>query len=382
MAILITGTNRKNTTGETARHSGTGGFLLWTETTLPVVQDLNTATGRTAMNLEGEPLPVGIVFIPLQVKTGDDASCLNLNQVSNPPLMAVPAALFDSLDAFSFNTLEPSIDPDHPWLGLEATGHENLINGFADMTVITWGLQKKIGDTLTFLDERGRPLLVRLAGGLENSIFQGNILIADRHFRRYYPSVSGARNILVDITPPAKASANNGDRVVVMQPNGGMADTLTVILENLLRDYGLMAQPATVRLASFNAVENTYLTVFMMLGGMGVIIGTIGLGIILRRNIQERKSELALLRAMGFRKRLIRRMLFTEYLKILLTGIALGFIPSLGVLLPKLLSPGYQLPLTWMGIILLLIILSGLAWIWFPVRRALNRDIVRGLREE
>lgn len=377
LAILVTGANRKNTSAEIQRESGTGGFLLWMETALPVLQDMNSAEARVTLNLSDEPILENIRFVPLQVKAGDDASCLNLNQVSSPPLMAVPVHLFDSHGVMSFNSLAEGTDPAHPWTALEAGNGSGVINGFADMTVITWGLQRKIGDTLQFLDEHGDPLLVRLAGGLENSIFQGNLLISNRNFRKAFPSVAGAKEFLAFDVNPAKTG---GETFTAAEDN--RLDSLAAVLENVLRDYGLMTMPATTRLASFNTVENTYLTVFMMLGGLGMIIGTIGLGIILRRDIQERRGQLALMRAIGYSRRLIRRMLFVEYLKILVAGMVAGIVPSAVMLIPKMLQPGAKLPVLWIGAIILLIFLSGLLWISVSVKAALKGEILKGLREE
>lgn len=377
MAILVTGANRKNTIAETQKESGTGGFLLWMETALPVLYDMNSKDAWAALNFADVPILEQIRFIPLQVKTGDNASCLNLNQVSNPPLMAIPARLFDSLGVMTFNSLAPGIDPARPWPGLEKSNGNYVINGFADMTVITWGLQKKIGDTLRFMDEQGNQLLVRLAGGLENSIFQGNLLISDVFFRKAFPSVCGSKTFLAYHDIPARAGEIVFDRLKQDQ-----LDSLAAVLENALRDYGLMTLPATERLAAFNTVENTYLTVFMMLGGLGLIIGTIGLGIILRRDIQERRGQLALMRAIGYSKRLIRRMLFREYFKILAAGMAAGIVPSVAILLPRTLQPGFQLPILWMSILLLLVLLSGLIWILHALHGTLKGEIIRNLREE
>ena len=65
------------------------------------------------------------------------------------------------------------------------------------------------------------------------------------------------------------------------------SDTITHRLETLFRDYGMMVTSASARLAAFHAVENTYLSVFMLLGGFGIIIGTFGLGIVIFRNIRQ-----------------------------------------------------------------------------------------------
>lgn len=47
-------------------------------------------------------------------------------------------------------------------------------------------------------------------------------------------------------------------------------------------------------------MQNTYLSTFLVLGGLGVLLGTLGLGAVLLRGVVERRGELALLRELGF----------------------------------------------------------------------------------
>ena len=43
--------------------------------------------------------------------------------------------------------------------------------------------------------------------------------------------------------------------------------------------------PAPVRLNQFNAVQNTYLGTFQVLGGLGLLLGSAGLGIVVLRRV-------------------------------------------------------------------------------------------------
>ncbi|MCX6268782.1 MAG: ABC transporter permease, partial [Bacteroidetes bacterium] len=113
--IIITGANRKTFFGnDTNRSSGTGGFLLWTASTLPMMNDLNTIHGASAFGLQDEDALKTVRFFQLPGLEGDDASCLNLNQVSNAGVLGIPANSFDSLHVFSFSGLDPKVDPSHP----------------------------------------------------------------------------------------------------------------------------------------------------------------------------------------------------------------------------------------------------------------------------
>jgi ABC-type antimicrobial peptide transport system permease subunit len=363
-SVIITGANRKTFYGsETSNQSGTGGFLFWAEATVPVLNDLNSPEGKEKYGLTGEKEFDGVTFAQMLSLDGDDASCLNLNQVSQPKILGINPWLFDQQQSFSFAQLDVSIVGQHPWLALNEPLAPGIIPAFADQTVITWGLRKKIGDTLLYTDESGKQLKVIIMGGLANSIFQGNILISAELFRQYFPSVGGSKVMLV-----------KGD----FAKRTGISERL----EYLFQDYGMVATPASERLAEFNSVTNTYLSVFMMLGGLGIIIGTIGLGIVLLRNLEERKSETALYQGIGFTRSYIRKLIFTENLFILLSGIGIGLLAAFTGILPSFFSPAFQLPVSFILVIIILILLNGFVWIYFPVRAALNKNLNEALRKE
>ena len=363
-SIIITGANLKTTGASTVdSRSENGEILLWAESTIPIQVDLNTPDGQRKSGLSDEPDLNSLHYLQIRQIDGDDASCLNLNQVAQPKILGVDPDYLDQLNIFRFVSSDPLVDPAHPWSALNKSLTTDVIPAFADQTVITWGLRKKIGDTLIYRTESGGTLYLRLAGGLDNSIFQGNILISDSLFRHYYPSVSGSRVILV-----------NGP--------SGKQDIIVNRLENIFQDQGMMVTPATERLETFNSVENTYLSVFMMLGGFGVILGTFGLGIVLLQNIYARKREVALCLALGFTETFIMKLLVAEHLFILVSGIILGFVPALAAISPFLVSPASHFPYIYILTILFLILLSGSFWIFFPVRSALKKEMIPVLKSE
>jgi putative ABC transport system permease protein len=362
--IIITGANRKTFYGvENQRSSGTGGFLLWMETSLPIPYDLNTNFGKAKLGLEYDTILNSVDFIQLHRLDGDDASCLNLNQVQKPAILGVKPHIFDSLGSFSFVSHVKGADKNRTWLELQKDFGENVIPAIADQTVLTWGLMKSVGDTISYLNEVGDTINLKIVAGLSNSIFQGNILISDSLFNKHFPSSSGSSIILIDA------------------PNKYQLELIELFNSSLV-DFGVEAKPTSVRLAEFNMVENTYLTVFMVLGGLGVIIGTFGLGIVLLRNMLERRSELAVMLAMGFSKRQLFRLIFTENLFLLIFGLAVGTLSALIGILPSLLSPAFSVPYGFVLVLLFSVFLSGVIWIYFPTRSALSKNIVRSIREE
>ena len=363
-SVIITGANRKTFYGtENTRKSGTGGFLFWTESTVPVLNDLNSPEGRKKYGLADESSLQNVTFLQLLRLEGNDASCLNLNQVSQPAMLGLNPIYFDQQQSFSFLKLHPSLNEQHPWLALNKPLAPGIIPGFADQTVIQWGLRKKIGDTLLYLDERGNSLKVVIMGGLDNSVFQGNILVSAELFRQYFPSSGGSRVMLIDGTFTERSKIQER-------------------IEYLFQDYGMVVTSTSERLATFNSVENTYLSVFMLLGGLGIIIGTIGLGIVLLRNLTERKQEIAIYQAVGLNRKFILQLIVTENLFILLSGIGIGIIAALAGIMPSFLSPAFQFPATYLSGIILLIFLNGFAWLYFPIKSSLRKNLVQSLRNE
>jgi len=347
--------------------SGTGGFALVGESTLPVVQDLNTGRGRDSFALDAQTL-AGVRFVPFRVRDGDDASCLNLNRAQKPRLLGVnPEAL---AGRFTFAKLaRGEAKGTNAWAMLRSQSairnpqSAMEVPAIGDAASIQWAMGKQVGDTLDYVDEQGRPFKVRLVGAVANSILQGNLLIDEAAFVRLFPSEPGYRMFLID-APAERVAAVSG------------------ALSRALRDVGLELTPAARRLAQFNAVQNTYLGTFQVLGGLGLLLGSAGLGVVVLRNVLERRAELALLLAVGFRARTVRRLVVGEHATLLIVGLGVGLLSAAVAVLPALLTPGTDLPYRSLGATVGAVFLSGLAWTWLATRLALRGELLTALRNE
>ena len=337
-SVVLTGANKRNPHREINNESsGTGGFQFFAEATIPILHDLNDPEVRYVSGLEGD-----YSFVQFRKNDGDDASCLNLNRVSNPVLLGVDPAFMEG--RFSFVASTPDLDPAKPWGSLEKELDGGLIPAIADQTVIQWGLGKKTGDTLYYQSETGDTLRIKLIGGIAPSVLQGNLVIADRHFLRFFPSSSGASVYLVDVKPGASVDPQND-------------------LTRAFRDNGWYMTGSAARLAEFASVQNTYLSIFTLLGILALILGTVGLGIVLIRNILERASEIGLFQAMGFGRGHIFRIFFLEYFFLISVGILAGFLAAILATLPGLLALDGMQAFANIGKLLLLLIGNSVCWI-------------------
>ena len=160
---------------------------------------------------------------------------------------------------------------------------------------------------------------------LKNSIFQGDLLIGEKEFLAHFPHTSGYRFFLFD-TPPADAAA------------------LAEVLDDRLEDYGFSARDTAARLAELMAVQNTYLSTFQALGGLGLVLGTLGLAAVEMRSVLERRAELALMQAVGFRRRRLGTMVLWEHGLLLIAGLAVGTLSVLVAVWPHLTGGGGAVP--------------------------------------
>jgi ABC-type lipoprotein release transport system permease subunit len=386
--VVAVGANRLDAGRDAAeRSSGTGGFALFAQSTLPVVRDLNTKSGQEFYNLDVNAT-TGVNVVPFRVRDGDDASCLNLNRAQSPRLLGVKPELLAERKAFTFAKVLKGSPSENPWLLLKSDGsadshvrlpegpssrglggprsEDDTIPAIGDAASIQWALGKKIGDTLTYTDERGQQFKIRLVAAVANSILQGSLLIDEAEFVKRFPSESGYRMFLIDIpsNTPAELERVSGE------------------LTRALQDVGLEATPAASRLAAFNAVQNTYLNTFQVLGGLGLLLGSAGLGAVVLRNVLERRSELALLQAVGFRRRALRWLVLSEHGGLLALGLAVGMLAALAAILPVLLSPGANVHALALSATLAGVFVSGVIWTRVATSFALRGSLLNTLRNE
>jgi ABC-type antimicrobial peptide transport system permease subunit len=293
---------------------------------------------------------------------GDDASCLNLNRIAQPAILGVdPEALSGR---FSFATRMKGLDAEDPWKALYESLEDGSIPAIADQTVIQYGLGKKVGDELLYQNEKGDTLRLKLIAGTTPSIFQGYVIISNEHFLKNYPSNSGSYVFLIDGEPEQDEAIGEE-------------------LRSVFRDYGWEMESTAKRLVEFYSVTNTYLSIFLALGALGMILGTIGLAIILARTILERRREIALMQAIGFGTRQLFRLLVNEYLLLLVAGVLTGFVTAVVATLPSFISSNTDASLGTVALITAIILINGFLWIaglsWFSLR---NKKLVTGLRVE
>jgi putative ABC transport system permease protein len=329
------------------------------ESLLPVLYDLSTEEGRRQLNVTGLE---GVSIEPLRLLPGDDASCLNLYQPTNPRILGVRDP-FIAAGRFTFQGSLAATDEEraNPWVLLKRTEPDGAIPVIADANSMTYVLHRRLGEDVV-IDSGGRPVRLRLVAALRDSIFQSELVMAEARFRELFPEQEGYRMLLVETAD---------------------AEDAVAALENALGDLGADAMLTTERLAEFHRVENTYLSTFQTLGGLGLLLGTVGLAAVLLRNVIERRRELALLGAVGYRPAHFLLMVMAENAVLLGGGLAAGALSALLAIAPAAAERGSRLPLTAGGALLLFgLLATGLLSSALAAKAATRGSLLAALRSE
>ena len=347
--------------------AGTGGFTLLADSLLPVADDMSAASGRERLGLsefDSGGSWRDVTLEGFRVRDGDDASCLNLYQPTDPRVMAV-SDRFISQNRFTFGASLAEMPEDlaNPWRLLRQDLPDGVVPALADANSLAYALHLAVGDEIVLNRDTDRQVRLRIVAALTDSVLQRELVISERHFRRVFPEEEGFRFFLIDAAP-------------------GQASAVAATLEDRLADFGVDVTPTADRLASFHRVENTYLATFQTLGALGLLLGTLGLGAVLLRNVLERRRELGLLRAVGYERRHLALMVLAENALLLMLGLGIGTCCALIAIAPAWLERGQRAPFVSAGWLLLTVAGVGLVASLAATRAVARAPLLSALKTE
>jgi putative ABC transport system permease protein len=343
--------------------SGTGGYTLYAESVVPVMFDPGTQAGRTELGLADASLG-GATIMRFRLRPGEDGSCLNLYKPTSPRIVA-PARPFVDAGGFRFSAsmAESDAERQNPWRLLDRTFADGAVPVIGDANSLQYVLHVAVGEDFLLPGPGGQPVLLRVVAALSDSLFQSELVIAEAQFLRLFPRLEGYRFF------------------TIRAPEGRNTDVATA-LEDGLADYGFDAQSTAARLATYHRVENTYLSTFQALGGLGLLLGTLGLGAILLRNVLERRRELALLQAVGYEGRTLALMVVAESVVLMATGIGTGALSAVVAVAPALAARATSLPIGSTAAVLMGVFAAGLISSLIATRAAAASPLLASLKAD
>ena len=173
--------------------SGSAGFPLIGESTLPVYHNPATKEGRKELNLGSL---ANVEFVSFRLRPGDDVSCLNLYQPRNPRVLGAPAGFIRSA-------------ANSTWRLLEEPPTNGAVPAIVAANSLTYVLHRKIGDEFEL---PGSSVRFRIAGALGDTVFQRELIISEQNFMRLFPDQEGYRVFLARASPNELPSCDGQNR--------------------------------------------------------------------------------------------------------------------------------------------------------------------------
>ena len=360
--------------------AGTGGFAFIARSSQAIHYDLGNRDRQHEILGDKDVALNSFDFVPVRVRGGDDASCNNLFQASEPQVLGVSPRMAlidqkpDGRSAFAWFATE-NVKGSTPWQKLSERAEgtaESPVPVVLDQNTALWALHLGgyVGEKFAYSFD-DRKVHFRTVGVLQNTVLQGSLLVGESNFESVFPSITGYRTFLI------KSKA--GDTVAELKEK---ADQARITLEEGWSESGLSLASSDSVLKQLLAVQNTYLGAFQVLGALGLLLGTIGLGVSQLRGAMERRAELAAMRAIGFTKSRLVWLLTLENGWQLFRGFGIGVGAAALATMPSILSGQPFSGLAWPSFMMAMVILSGLvcsiiaAWgaMQWPLLKALRAD--------
>jgi putative ABC transport system permease protein len=304
--------------------SGNGGFALMAESDIPILHDLNEPDGRFDLSIqtETEALMEGVNVFSLRLNPGEDASCLNLYRPGQPRVLGAPQNFIER-GGFLFQGVMDTGGgrPENPWALLNAELPDGSVPVIGDYNTVQWILHSGLGKTFEIRDGADQPVRLTFVALLKGSALQGELIVSEENFIELFPERGGSEFFFIEA--PAET-----------------VEPLHALLERDLRPYGLDVTSTQARIQSYHAVENTFLSTFQILGGLGLLLGTLGLTAVVLRGILERRGELALMACVGYSDRALSALVLAENFLLLIGGLGIGFASALLASAPAWLQAG------------------------------------------
>ncbi len=162
-------------------------------------------------------------------------------------------------------------------------------------------------------------------------------------------------------------------------------------LESALLANGAQAQALRDVLHDAVAATRTFNRLLQGFMALGLVVGVAALGVVTARSVVERRQQIGVLRAIGFRRRMVEASFLLESSLIALTAIIMGTALGLAIAYtvirdsqqqPSWASLSFDVPWASLGLIFLAVYIVAMATTLIPARRAARIEPARALRYE
>ena len=167
------------------------------------------------------------------------------------------------------------------------------------------------------------------------------------------------------------------------------AEDIRLALEDEFVENGLDATDLAVTLRTANSATTTFFRLLQGFMGLGLVVGIAALGVIAARSVVERRVQIGVLRAVGFRAGMVQFAFLLESSFIALLGIAVGLALGFGLSVDIVneigeTTPGLSFQVPWATIIVVVVVgfFASLLTTYLPARQASRIYPAEALRSD
>ena len=349
-----------------------GGYDIITETTLPisdlaprVLNDQNLASRVSAVLPFNDTLLLSVRDLTMQHDFGAQIA------IGADP-SAIGASNFYTTNTFKMQNMTSDYKTTaEVWNAVTEPGSTKVVWSFGFVNVRgppTTEATPDPGDTLQIIGLLPNGTAVSrqvTVAGIMNGVFFTGIVTTNQLLRDSFQVVAGNLGLV--------KVASGVDPTVVS--NG---------LKHDFARLGMQTTVIAVVLGQFIQVGQSFLGIFEGFLALGLVVGIAGLGIIAIRSVAERRKEIGILRAIGFRRRMILASFLLENSYVALLGIMIGVVlgVDLGYAIATSPNSGLTFAIPWLSLAEIITFAYGLALLttFSSARRAAKIPPAEALR--
>jgi putative ABC transport system permease protein len=165
--------------------------------------------------------------------------------------------------------------------------------------------------------------------------------------------------------------------------------TLSKGLESAFRENGMESDVLANLVDDIAAANRAFNYLFTSFMGLGLLVGIASLGVVSLRAVVERRQQIGVLRAIGYRRGMVQLIFLTESSFVVIMGVAIGV--GLGTIISynivkdiqeEVETVRFAIPWIQIGIIVAIAYVFSLATTYMPARQASRIYPAEALRYE
>jgi putative ABC transport system permease protein len=157
-------------------------------------------------------------------------------------------------------------------------------------------------------------------------------------------------------------------------------------LESDMSALGMNVQVFDDIIAEYQKAVDQIFTMFSLFMALGLVVGVVSLGVLAIRSVIERKQEIGIMRAMGYRKGMVLGVFSTEMLFVtvmgILVGLSTGYVSGYGIWSTSMADFDVDFAIPWdnIGLVIAITLVAAVVCTFIPAYKASRTNPAEAVR--